>query len=42
MGDVEGEFVGRGGVGDEDAVGTDRFEEGEVVEADGFVVLRGC
>lgn len=38
MGQVDGEFVWDGGVGDEDAVGADRFEEGKFVEADCFVV----
>lgn len=40
VGEVDGELVWGGGVGDEDTVGADGFEEGEFVEADGFVVLR--
>ncbi len=41
VGEVDGEFVGGGGVADEDTVRADGFEEGEFVKADGFMVWGG-
>ena len=38
VGQVDGEFVWYGGVGDEDAVGADGFEEGEFVQPDCLVI----
>jgi hypothetical protein len=38
VGQVDGEFVWDGGVGDEDAVGADGFEEREFVQPDCFVI----